>query len=81
MPARSTASSASAGDPMSAKKDMLLLIEEVRRAGWDVRKTGGNHFRVQHPKTGTLIFTSSTPGDSRAVRNFRAQLKRGGLVT
>lgn len=46
--------------------------------GWRVTKTKGNHVKWQGPAGGT-VFSASTPGDFRAIRNTRSRLRRLGL--
>jgi hypothetical protein len=46
--------------------------------GWQVSITNGGHLKFVSP-TGTVLFTSSTPSDWRAWKNFRSQLRRQGL--
>ena len=41
----------------------------------ELKKTGGGHVRARFDREAP-IFTSSTPGDWRSVKNFRSQVKR-----
>jgi hypothetical protein len=41
----------------------------------ELRTTGGSHIRASFDRGGPL-FTSSTPGDVRTIKNFKARAKR-----
>lgn len=43
--------------------------------GCTVLPTGGGHLKLRHP-SGWFVFTASTPGDRRALKNVEAQLRR-----
>ena len=60
-------------------KETARLAEQAESAGWTVGKTRNNHIVFAAP-TGQKVFTSSTPGDKRATKNLRAQLRRAGLA-
>lgn len=53
-------------------------IRELRQRfpAWEVSLTSGGHIRLKHPATGKTLFTSQTPSDWRADRNFASQVKR-----
>jgi len=63
---------------LTSNRDLQDIVRAALAAGWDVAKTGANHIRFKGPK-GFLYFTGSSPSDSRAVRNARSALRRGGL--
>ena len=44
-------------------------------ADWRVELTRGGHLRWRH-RSGAFVFGASTPGDWRAGRNLRAQMRR-----
>jgi predicted RNA binding protein YcfA (HicA-like mRNA interferase family) len=52
------------------------LIREAKRDGWSVRRTGGDHLRLEHPEASGPVFTGSTPSDRRALHHARAAMKR-----
>lgn len=54
---------------------MEALIEEYKEKGW-IAKKGRKHWKLQHPVTGEMVFTSSTPRTGRGVDNARSMLKR-----
>lgn len=56
--------------------DLLDLAEDQQ---WKIERTGKNHYKLTSP-TGLIVGHSSTPSDHRAVMNFRAELKRKGLL-
>lgn len=60
-------------------KETARLARHAEAAGWTVDKTRNNHIVFAAP-TGQKVFTSSTPGDKRATKNLRAQLRRAGLA-
>jgi predicted RNA binding protein YcfA (HicA-like mRNA interferase family) len=55
------------------------LARQAAAQGWTIRRTKSSHLIWISP-TGARVVTSSTPSDTRAVRNHRARLKRAGLV-
>lgn len=56
--------------------DLLELAEEQ---GWKIDRTGKNHYKLTSPE-GQIVGHSGTPSDHRAILNFRAELKRKGLL-
>lgn len=61
-------------------KALAMLLEYALMQGWQVSRTPGGHLRFCKPGCAP-VYTSSTPGDHRAVRNARAMLKRRSLKT
>jgi hypothetical protein len=59
--------------------DFKDIRKEAESQGWAVDKTQKGHWRFRPPK-GEIIVTSGTPSDYRAILNFVARLRRGGLV-
>lgn len=53
-------------------------IRQLRKTypAWSVDVTKGGHIRLTHTKTGRVLFTSRTPSDWRADRNFQSQVRR-----
>jgi hypothetical protein len=51
----------------------------AERAGWRVDQGGGGHWKWFAPDGRTIIVTPATPGQGRAIRNVRADLRRAGL--
>lgn len=64
---------------MASTKDLKALVRTAERAGWTVSRTRNDHYRWIHPQGGKPYFSSSTPSDSRAIRNIRHDLVKRGL--
>jgi hypothetical protein len=60
----------------SMKRELHALFATARSRGWVITRTGGDHWKLQHPPTGAVIFTGSTPSCPRALRNTEADLRR-----
>jgi hypothetical protein len=55
---------------------MLRAIDQ----GWTVEKTGDTHIKLSPPDGGPFIFAASTSNGGRGERNFKAKLRRAGVV-
>jgi predicted RNA binding protein YcfA (HicA-like mRNA interferase family) len=57
-------------------RDVDAAVRALRRQGYEVKRSkGSNHWHVR--KGGRLLaVTSSTPGDWKALRNLKGQLRR-----
>lgn len=55
--------------------DMRQLRKQAAALGWSASRTNGGHLRWRH-ETGGLVFSPSTPGDVRSIRNTLATIKR-----
>lgn len=64
---------------MASSKDLKPLLRSAEKQGWTISRTRGDHLKWTHPDGGMPYFSSSTPGDSRAVHNIRKDLMRRGL--
>lgn len=64
------------GSAVSGKKDLADLRKEYERQGWTVEQTRGNHLKWTPPGGGKSYFSSSTPGDVRAIQNIIKGLAR-----
>jgi hypothetical protein len=61
-------------------RHLKQAAKAARGAGWTVEPTRNGHWKFTPPdKSLPPIITGSTPSDGRALRNFRADLKRAGL--
>ena len=60
-------------------KPLRPLARQAIAAGWTIHPTRSGHLAWRSP-TGRRVFTGSSPGDHRAVRNHRAMLRRAGLA-
>ena len=58
--------------------DLRQLVRDLRRQGFSVDRTRGGHLMVRCPDGRAVCTLSGTPGDRRAHRNARAQLRRAG---
>lgn len=61
---------------MSARADLMRLVRQYRKEGWQIEPTGGHHLKWVPPTGAAIFFTSSTPGDWRNLANVKAQIKR-----
>lgn len=61
----------------AGNKDLRQMVKEFKGRGWRVSLTGKNHLKWQHEKTGSIVFSSYTPGDGRGLKNLRAHLEKG----
>lgn len=52
------------------------IQRDLRRSGYIVSKTKGDHFKVTHPTKPGMVFMAGTPGDVRAEKNARSMLHR-----
>jgi hypothetical protein len=57
-------------------RDIQQLIERLEKAGYEVGRTRSDHVKVFAPNG--VVYGPSTPSDTRAVKNFTAQLRRYG---
>lgn len=55
--------------------EMRQLRKQAAALGWSASRTNGGHLRWRH-ETGGLVFSPSTPGDVRSIRNTLATIKR-----
>lgn len=67
------------GEPQSLPRDVKSLIRLAKEQGWEYSRTSGGHHRLISPE-GFVVTQSGTPSDANALWNFRADLKRGGLL-
>lgn len=59
------------------RREANQLWRRLRRQGFVVERTGGDHMRITHPKvSGIQVFAASTPSDSHAKRNVLATIRR-----
>ncbi|HCB2859828.1 TPA: hypothetical protein N3447_004425 [Klebsiella aerogenes] len=54
---------------------MQELMQYADSLGWEINHTHGGHIRFTR-KGSPPVFTSSSPGDYRSVKNVRAMLRR-----
>ena len=58
------------------KRDLHKLFTTARARGWIVERTRSDHFKLLHPPTGAIIYSSATPSCPRAVRNIEGDIDR-----
>ena len=58
------------------KRDLAKLFAAARSRGWIISRTRGDHWKMRHPPTGAVVFTSATPSCWRAVANATADMAR-----
>lgn len=61
-----------------SKKDNGELVKDLRRQGFTVELTNGNHWKVSHPERRGIAFMSFTPGDHRSIKNAMRELRKIG---
>ncbi len=59
-------------------KELKPLVRVALSEGWELTKTGGNHWKLRSPAGPSVVF-SSTGSDQREFFNLRADLRRNGL--
>lgn len=57
------------------------LITELSALGYTIHRDSGKHLVWRHPDAATLVTTSRTPSDHRAVKNALADAKRALRMT
>lgn len=61
-------------------KDLRPLVKELRKRGYTIAQTRGNHYGV-YAASGTLLQVfAATASDHRAIKNLRADLRRKGMI-
>lgn len=62
---------------LHSDKDIAKLVKVAESAGFEFSFTKGEHCKLVRGRE--VIFMSLTPGDTRALRNIRADLRRRGV--
>jgi predicted RNA binding protein YcfA (HicA-like mRNA interferase family) len=63
------------------KIDLREIEKAAKEQGWQVGRTMKGHLRYVPPDpTRRIVIGSGTPSDSRAMKNFLAELKRQGFI-
>jgi hypothetical protein len=57
------------------KRDLKKILDDACERGWRVELTNSGHWRLTGPNR-ALLFTASTPGDWRGIRNIRQAIRR-----
>lgn len=61
------------------KKEMRQLVRELRKEGYEVTVTSGQHYCVRKDGTGPAVFMPQTPSDFRGLHRVHSKLKRIGF--
>lgn len=61
-------------------KEVKALLDTAVAQGFIWGTTKKNHIQVRTASGQIIAITGGTPGDHRALKNFRADLRRGGVV-
>lgn len=64
---------------MGRQSEFKQLLAAVRAAGWRIRTVRHGRWCLPTDRSVQPVWLAGTPGDVRAVRNFRAALRRAGL--
>lgn len=61
--------------------DRRAIVRALKRQGWRVEQTQGNHLRAVPPDPSQeAVIASSTPSDRRTLANWVGELRRAGFV-
>jgi predicted RNA binding protein YcfA (HicA-like mRNA interferase family) len=64
---------------MTARREARQLAKRAEQQGWTVDLSNGGHLRFKAPD-GKILFFSSTPSDSRSMKNQISVMKKHGFV-
>ena len=64
---------------MSIKKEVQDLVEQAEKQGWKVVRVNSGHRKWMSP-TGSIVFTSCTPSDNRALFRIKRDLRNNGFI-
>lgn len=65
---------------IGTSKEVKKIIKLAKSQGWQVRMTGGKHIQfIPKDKRQSMVVTSLTASDQRAINNLRAWLRSSGL--
>ena len=56
------------------------VIKEALKQEWRYEITRKSHIRMIAPNNGAIVIASGSPRSQRSIKDFRADLKRAGLV-
>lgn len=63
--------------PAHLCKEIRPIAKAAKRQGWEIHGTRNSH-NVWISPDGRKVYTSATPSDPRAMKNFLAELRRNG---
>lgn len=64
---------------MCSKKEVQRVLDEATKLGFTIGRSSNGHYRFSKPGIATVFF-SGTPGDTRAIQNGTAKLRRAARV-
>jgi predicted RNA binding protein YcfA (HicA-like mRNA interferase family) len=64
---------------MTSRKEARQLAKKAKEQGWIVDYSNGGHLRYKSPDGKTLFF-SSTPSDTRALKNQISVMSKHGFI-
>lgn len=64
---------------MTARREARQLARKAEKQGWIVELSRGGHLKYKAPD-GTIHFFSSTPSDTRAMKNQISVMSKHGFV-
>lgn len=65
---------------MKIASDYRPIVRTLRKAGHEIRHLRGGHLAVEPANGGEMVVFPSTPGRGRGLANFKADLRRRGLL-
>jgi hypothetical protein len=57
------------------RKEILDIVDKLRRVGWVVRYTKKNHYWCVPPGGGTPLLIASSPNRDRSLKTTKVRLK------
>jgi predicted RNA binding protein YcfA (HicA-like mRNA interferase family) len=61
-------------------KDLRPLVKQLKKNGYTVAQTRGNHYGVYAPDGKLLQVIAGTTSDHRSMKNLKADLRRKGMI-
>lgn len=65
--------------PWSSDKDFRHVLQKLQAMGVRMEKRRSGHIVVYPPNGSSPVFTSGTPSDHRALKNFKSNLRKAGI--
>ena len=59
---------------MSGRTERMKLVRDLRKAGFDVERTGGGHWKVSHPEDPSKVVIMAFSPNSPAEHKTRKRL-------
>src|SRR4051812_1299136 len=63
-----------------AKSELEQILDGLQKQGGRIEHGGDNHIRIYPPDGGKPISMAATPSDPRALANYRAAVRRAGMI-